>query len=285
MENYFSVLPVSQNFDLEPGKIYEGVIKVVNPVSAKGDFNYAAVVTPYSVVDEDYTADLSTKSNYNMITDWITIENPQGSVKPNEVAEIKFKIEVPVDAPAGGQYAAITVRSDSSKQSQSDGVSVQNYYEIASLIYAKVAGQTKREGEVLSNSVPGFVTSLPVQTSVQVKNDGNVHEQLNSKISIKNALTGEMIFPVEDDKDTFQDVIMPGSERYVKRNLSRLPALGIFEVTQDVTYLGKTYPLTQTVIVCPLWFLILAVLTILAFVGTIATIIRRNIKHKRAMSM
>ena len=281
MENYFSVLPVSQNFDLEPGKIYDGVIKVVNPVSATVDFNYIAAVTPYSVLDDEYTADLSTKSNMNQIVDWITIDNPTGTVKPNEVMEVKFHIEVPVDAPAGGQYAAITVRSDQSKAAQGDGVSVQNYYEIASLVYATVAGETKHEGEVLSNNVPGFVVSLPAQTSVQVTNTGNVHEQLISKITIKNVFTGETLFPVEDDKSTFSEVIMPGSERYVTRNLSRMPALGVFEVTQNVVYLGKSYPLTQTVVTCPLWFLILVVLTVGAFIGTVAAIIRRNIRRKR----
>ena len=281
MENYFSVLPVSQNFNLEPGKIYEGSIKVVNPVSATQDFNYMAVVTPYSVVDEEYTADLSTKSNLSQIVDWITIDNPTGSIKPNGIAEIKFHIEVPVDAPGGGQYAAITVRSDSSKVAEGDGVSVQNYYEIASLIYATMSGKTTHEGEVLSNSVPGFATSLPLQTSVTVNNNGNVHEQMLTRISIKNVFTGESVFPVEDDKDTFQDVIMPGSTRYVSRNLSRIPALGVFEVTHDVTYLGKTYPLTQVVVTCQLLFLILVVLTVAAFIGTVAGIIHRNVRRRR----
>ena len=98
--NYFTVTPMSQRVSLIPGEVYNGSITIINPVISESDFNYKATVTPYSVVGEDYTADLATKSNYNMMTDWVKIEEPTGTLKPNNSKEIKFSIKVPENAPA-----------------------------------------------------------------------------------------------------------------------------------------------------------------------------------------
>ena len=145
--NAFTILPMSQRFSLAAGKTEKGSIKIVNPADATEDFSYKIGISPYGVVGEDYEADLVTDSNHTMIAKWIKISEPTGTVKPNETKEVEFTIEVPADAPAGGQYAAITVSSNNEAK-QSSGVAVQNVFEMASIVYGTVAGETRHISEV-----------------------------------------------------------------------------------------------------------------------------------------
>ena len=119
----FSVMPMSKEIELKPGEVYTGSITVSVPADAEDNFNYQVVVNPYSVVDEYYTADFVTESDWSKIVKWTEVENPTGTIEPNENKEIKYKITAPADAPAGGQYAMISVRSNA-KDGANDGLAV-----------------------------------------------------------------------------------------------------------------------------------------------------------------
>lgn len=280
MSNAFTVMPMSQEISLEAGQVYHGSIKISVPDDATEDFYYAVTVSPYSVMDEDYTADFTTMSDWSRIAEWITIDEPKGVVKHNEIKEISFTIAVPDDAPSGGQYAIIGVASDE-EMAASEGMMIQDVFEIASVIFAQVEGETRHEGEILTNEIPGFVTNgLPVVGSV-LTNNGNVHEKATVKIRVKNVLTGEIIYPKEEDPEAFYEYVMPDSVRYVKRTLDNIPILGIYEVSQEVEYLGAVSPRTVTMISSPIWFVLLVILTIGTLIGTIAAGIRARIKKRQ----
>ncbi len=275
--NMFTIMPMNQRFTLEPGQTYEGTIKVVNPADAKENFNYKASVTPYGVLGSDYTADLATVTNQSQIVDWITIENPTGSVEPNGFVDIKFKINVPADAAGGGQYATIAVSSDSETASGND-VAVNNVFEMASIVYGMVNGEIKHEGEIKENSIPGFVTNGQVKTSALLSNTGNVHEDATIVIKASNFFTGDVILPTEENSGEYNELIMPGTERLALRDIDSLPALGVVKVDQTVYYLGEVSSASANVIICPIWFLVLVIATIAAIIGVIVRIV---IKHKK----
>ena len=280
MENAsFTVLPMSQRFSLEPGKTYSGRISVVNPANASKSFFYNASVLPYGVTDGDYTADLATRNNRTLIVDWVTILEPSGEVSPNETREIEFTITVPETAPAGGQYAAIAVSFDTDDES-SDGVMVDSVFELASLIYADVAGETVRSGEILENNVPSFVLSTPVTLSALISNGGNVHEDATFLISVSNVFTGEVILPNEESSGRFNELIMPETTRLVMREVNDLPAFGVVNVKQTVYYQGEVSEVSRDVVICPIWFMALVVATFVAIVVAIIGIIIKY-KHKR----
>ena len=111
-DNTFTVSPMSQRIELEPGEVYQGRIKVGNPAIAKNELKYQVSITPLGFSGKDYDADLVTESNHTKITKWITIDEPTGTLKPNENKEITFNINVPEDVPAGGQYVALIVSRD-----------------------------------------------------------------------------------------------------------------------------------------------------------------------------
>lgn len=276
----FSVTPMAQRFELKPGEVFEGSIKVTNSADAKSDLYYKAAVTPYSVIGAEYAADLSTMSNYSAIVDWIKIENPTGKLAPNESTQVKFKITVPENAAGGGQYATIAISSDA-QAAKSEGLTVNNIFEMASVVYGNVDGEIVHEGEILENNIPGFVMATPVRTTASVTNNGNVHEDAKITITAKNALTGEQILADTDEDGQHNEIIMPGTERYVVEEVGDLPAVGVVHIEQTVTYLGETSYQAADVVICPIWFL---VLMILAAGGIIAGVARAILKHRKKKS-
>lgn len=273
----FTIMPMNQEIFLSPGEVYEGSITVINPAYATEDFNYKAEVTPYGVSGEEYTADLLSESDRTAISKWIEISNPTGVVKPNESKEIKFKITVPQNAPAGGQYATIAIASNQD-ESGTDGVSVQNVFEIASIIYANVAGETVHDGEILENNIPAFVVTKPVKLSALLTNNGNVHETATFTITVTDFFTGRVILPTEENTGRYSEIIMPETTRYTEREVSDLPELGIVKVSQTINYNGKVSVNEKQIFLCPIWFMALVLLTLAAIITTIVLIVR---KHRR----
>ena len=283
MENAFTILPMSQNFTLVPGETYTGSITVVNPVNSTSDFAYSVSVSPYNVIGEDYQADISNVSAYSKIADWITIDNPTGSIKPNESQEINFTINVPADTAAGGQYAAIMVSSDPSKQ-ESEGVSINNVFALGSIIYADVEGEVTHEGSILQNNIPEFSTVTPVAVSALLDNHGNVHENAIFALNVTNALTGEKIFPTDEDQNNhFSEIVMPETTRYITRNIDNLPALGIVKVEQTIYYNNEVSTVSKNIVLCPIWFFFLVALVIFSIIGFIVASVHHHRRKKSAI--
>ena len=278
--NMFTILPMSQRFSLKPGETYEGSITVVNPVDATEDFAYKASIVPYGVSGEDYQADLVTDSDHTMVAKWIKLEEPTGKVKPNESKKINFTITVPENAPAGGQYAAITVTSDNDAK-DGDGDTVQNVFEIASIIYGTVAGETKHEGKVEENNVPGFVVNPPVKLTAKLTNSGNVHADATFVITVSDFFTGHVILPTEENDGEYNEIIMPDTTRVVEREINNLPALGVVKVNQTIYYNGEMSTVEKNVIICPIWFMILVAVTLCAIIGVIVHIVKKHRKNKK----
>ena len=279
MENdKFLITPMTQKMELKAGESYTGTIKVANPADATREFSFVAEVSPYGVVGEDYTADLKTKSNRTMIADWIKLEDAKGTLEPNGTANIKFTITVPEDAPAGAQYAAIVV-SQSKDEAKKSGMNVDNIVEIASIIYGEVEGETVMDGHILENEVPGFSTTAPITVSAKFDNHGNVYDSAMITIVAKNNITGEVYLPTENNEGFYEELILPDTTRAVERNVEGLPFLGIVHIEQSINYNGEVSKVEKDVIICPVWFMVLAAVVVAALV---ALIVRLIIKHRRA---
>ena len=278
MENAFTVTPMSNAIELKPGETYEGDILISNPENSKTDFDYKVEVMPYGVIGNDYNADFTSSSKNTEMVNWVKVVNPTGSIAPNDKTHIKYTITVPADAAGGGQYAALVIGKNDGG-TISDGIGVQNVYSIASLIFAQIDGEIVHGGEVIENSIPGFVTELPAVASVMIKNDGNVHEPANVYLTIKNVFNGQTVYPKEGDSGGINEEIMPGTTRYMTKNIQDISPLGIYEITQTIDYLGEKHVTTQTMIACPIWFLFLLFVTICSI---ISFIISRIIKRKKS---
>lgn len=277
MDNAFTVMPMSNAIELKPGEVYQGSILISNPEDTKTDFEYKVDVMPYGVIGNEYQADFTANTPNTEMANWIKVDNPTGTVAPNDKVHINYTITVPKDAAGGGQYAALLI-SKNDDSLVNEGVGVQNIYSIASLIYAEIDGEINHEGEVLENSIPGFVTGLPTNSNVMLKNDGNVHEPANIYLQIKNVLNGEIVYPKEGNTGGIQEEILPGTTRYLTTSIQDISPLGIYEITQTIDYLGESNVTTQIMVACPIWFMFLVFVTVCSI---ISFIVSRIIKRKK----
>ena len=277
MDGAFTVTPMSNAIELKPGDVYEGDILVSNPQDSKSDFDYKVEIMPYGVIGNNYDADFASLTQNTEIVNWISVKNPTGTIAPNGKVHIEYTITVPIDAPGGGQYAAIQIGKDI-KEEMTESFGVQNVYSIASLIYAKIDGEIIRDGEIIQNSFPGFVTGLPANTEVMLKNGGNSHEPANIYLKIKNVLTGEVVYPKNGESGGINEEIMPGTTRFFQKSIQDISPLGVYEVTQTVKYLGESNVSSHLMFVCPIWFMLLVFVTVCSI---IALIVSRILKRKK----
>lgn len=278
-EKVFSVLPMSQRFSLEAGGTYSGSIIVANPYDATEDFSFIVSVEPFSTFND--AESLSSSNTYSDIVDWVTIENPTGTIKPNEHCTVNYTINVPEGVPAGGQYAALVVTENPEAVDNKD-LNVSNVLALASVLYADVTGITIRDGSILENYIPGFAINPDITLSATIENRGNTHSDAIIFIDIKNAFTNEAIISSDsqtdnDQSDKFKEIVLPETIRYINHRIDNLPPLGIFKVTQTIYFNDTVSTTEQNVIICPLWFIFSIVFSIVLIV----TVIIARIHHRK----
>lgn len=251
--NLFSLSPMHQMITLTPGETFYGNFNVVNPGTSIDEFYYTLDVQPFKTSDD---GEISTEENgdYTMMADWIELLSGDGVVAPNESNEIRFAIHVPEDAPAGGQYAAIIVRSDEYRVNNSN-VDLREAYESGHLIYADVAGETVRKGDIIDVSVPSIFLSKKLSASSTIRNEGNVHSQATSTLQITPIFSKEESFTNEEDPK--KSWIMPGNTTLTQITWEETPSVGIFHVIYNVEYEGVESKVDKYVIVCPVWLLVI----------------------------
>ena len=282
-----TVTPQHQSIMLTPGETYHGSIKVSSQSASTRATGYEISVGPFSDAKGENSLDdygeinYIDKSNYNMIVDWIEIENPTGSVEPNESVTIPFTIKVPKDVPAGGQYASIIVKDSTPPVQQDDGVAVDSVMQILSILYTEVAGETRDEGEIITNSMPSFLLNGPLTMESMVHNKGNVHTLAEYTMQVWPLFSSEEICTNEEKPDT--SLVMPETERYHTQTCD-LPSVGIFRAKQVVKIFGENSVVERTIIICPLWLLFLIVFALIAFVIWMIMKIRGSKKRRKSSS-
>ena len=244
----FSVSPMKQNIVLNPGDSYRGTFTVSNPASSENDFSYLVTVSPFYVKDdEEYTAVFDEDSESN---------------------EIEFIINVPEDAPAGGQYAAITVSSNNTDETSEGSTGIREQIAIAHTIFAEIAGETVKKGEVTEVSVPSFIFSGDLTASSKVKNTGNVHGKAVYKLQVFPLFSSEEIFTNEEKPD--EQTILPDRTLYYETAFKNTPSFGIYNVVYTVEFEGTKTEVKKMVIKCPIWMLfsiLFAIIAAIIYIG------------------
>lgn len=279
-----NVSPMAQKMILVPGETTEGSIKVSNPYEAKSDLKYIVSVGAFSQKEgdgskDDYgVVDTESVGSYNQIIDWIKLSKTSGTVAPNTTDVVLFTIEVPGDAPAGGQYATIIVKEDNDNPQDGGNVSIQSKVQIASIIYAEVAGETREKGEILSNEIPSFLLNNTLEASSMVQNNGNVHTNASYILQVWPAFSSEEICTNEEKPS--ESLIMPETERFHVETCD-LPSVGVFRVKQTVKIFGETSIVEKTIIVCPLWLLFIIIFAIIVAIMWLVMKARKRSKAGR----
>lgn len=295
----FSVTPMKQTITLQPGDTYNGRVSafVMNESNGGKTTYYKAWIAPLTVddIDNHYTGVFDKTNDQTDIVNWTTIsdgdetakydENVAGILEPGDTVDFTYTVRVPEYARGGGQYFAVVVQQVPNPNTKDEGnVGIVDHIQIASVVYAEVAGDIKISGSITDNDVPGFLLSPPLTTSFLATNSGNTHSEVTYYMQVFPLFSEEEIFTTEENSRA--DYVLPGTTRYVKQSWDDAPAVGIFKVRQVVYYdsLDNEPSITEkTVIICPIWLLFLIIFVIAAIIiYFIAKARKRNIKKETA---
>lgn len=272
--------PTSQRVSLRPGEKYRSSVIVSNPANSTKDTKFILYVRPYSVINEDYDPAFDQMGTYTQIVDWITLDKTEGIVAPNDNMEIGFTIQVPEDAPAGGQYAAIVAQDVTDLSDNNNGVQIGSISAVGSIVVADVAGQTREYGEIVENSLPGFSFNAPYTTSAGVKNTGNVHTDAKSVLQIWPLFSDEEVYTNEESEDNGK-LVLPDTSRYFFNTWNDAPVFGIFRARQTVTIFDETSVNEKIIVLCPMWLLFIIIFFVaLILIWCVTMIVKGVRKHK-----
>lgn len=260
---------------LTPGSTYTGKFSVQNTGTKPYDFT--AEVVPYSVSDTDYDPLFDFPSDYTLLTEWTTFSSDTNTVQPNSSVDIEYTIKVPTNAPAGNQNAAIAVTMDVEASS-----GVTTLQRVAFIMFSNVEGKVVKEGAVVSNKVPGFVFSSPLKVTSVVRNDGNVYAPATYLLEVRNFFNNSLEYSnstYRDGKEVIPNfAIFPETSRYTEVTWDDAPSIGIFKVKSVVKIFDKDSTIEKTVIICPLWLIVV----IAIFLGLVIFWIVTRIMKRRS---
>lgn len=294
------VSPTEQIVELIPGTTYNDSITVSNV--GRYAFKFTLSTAPYHVNDA-YDPDFSTDNAYTALKNWISFPETEYIIAPDQSIAAEFSIAVPADVPSGGQYAAIMVEAsdvydDNGELVSASASTVQVQPRIAAVLYAHIDGGELRESAALTyHSLPGIVIGDTLSVASTIENDGNIDFYARQSLTIRNFFTGREITtpdPSSSNSNTASPtaaplaetlILLPGTSR-TSLIRWRLPdtgtfPIGLFRVTQTITFLDQTHTFERLLVVCPIW-LALAILFLVALgvIWLILSLLKRRKTHQ-----
>ena len=239
------ITPTANYLNIEPGGHYEGYVDVINGGSK--EFDFIVYAKPYMVSNESYDPMFEGESSQTMLSSWVSIASPSGTLASREVQRIKYTIDVPQDIPDGGQYAAIFVETGGGGEVTSTSIITRQ--RVGQLLFAEIDGETRLEGEVIEQTMSGFWWRPPIITQSLIENTGNTHFIAKYQLLKRGLFSSKSAARIVPNGEK-QYTILPGTRRRVNLDWSEnAPAAGLFWLTQRIEYLDQTAEKTKLVLV------------------------------------
>ena len=268
-----TMAPMNQRIVINPGESFETSFRISNSVNSTQDTYYKIEIQPFYMNENNNVVHVA-EGDSGEIVKWTTFDVPtEGKLAPNETKEVVFTIDVPESAPAGGQYLSVLVTASATPDDDGDGVNnsgedsnatIKEVKKITHLVYAEVAGDTVKKGEIRDASLPSFLLSGKIMGSAIVKNVGNVHSDAKYTLKVYPLFSDEEIYTNEEDPAKF--LVMPNREVYSEIAWEQTPAIGIFNAEFIVEFEGEKVEISKLVIICPIWLLFIIFFVIAAII-------------------
>ena len=255
-----TVSPARQEVTFDPGATYRSSITVTN--SGEGEVTFSTAAGSY-FPNESGSLDYDVENNYTLLANWITFDEESYTLAAGESATVTFTIEVPENAPGGGQYAAIYAVVGG----ESEAGGIQSVSRIGSLLVARVNGEVNESGEVLLQNLPTVVLDGKLTPTASVANTGNINFTITSSLKVQDILSDNVIYSSTDtdaDAGTDQIYLYPGLTRTFSYSWDEMPSFGIFQVEYTLTFAGESHTVSRLVWAIPFW-LVIVILAFLIF--------------------
>lgn len=275
---YLILTPGSLRYGtLEPGSSYTETVEAHNIGGAPISFTLS--VEPYWIANESYESTYSEPTNHTKLTDWVSLpDGEEYTLESQEVVKIRVRVKVPEDAVGGGQYAAVMANVIPPESNTEAGIDAKA--RIALRLYSTVNGDIIYKGNVINQSIAGFSFEPIIKSSSTLENTGNTDFEATYKLTIKPLWSDEIATgePLSETK-----IILPETKRIFEQNWEEAPALGIFQVAQEITYVNSdgleaTTTLERIVVICPLWLILIIIVALVLII--VAIIIARKKRQK-----
>ena len=231
-------------------------------------------------VDENYDPVFEDIGS-SQIAEWITITSgATGALGPNESERVEFTINVPENAPAGGQYAVIEAEVDL-EPATIGAINIGEGMGINHVILAEITGETVTSGDILDAGVSGFMLGGDITAYSTVENTGNVHGVAKYLMEVRPLFSNDVIYSNNTDS-VESHYILPDRKLYNETRWMETPSIGIFNVSYIVEFQGLRSEVTRIVIVCPWWLVFMIVFGALILIVKIISSIKIQKERKVA---
>ncbi|MBU1033981.1 DUF916 domain-containing protein [Patescibacteria group bacterium] len=160
---------------------------------------------------------------------WLTLAPAEHTLANEEVAIVNVLIEVPKDALPGGHYAMIYHRPINSNPVVDSGAGISQ--RVGTLLYVIVTGPINEEAYITSFNWPKFLENGPVDFSLDINNESDVHINTKPILKIYN-LFGKEIESIELEAKN----IFPKSNRSFSGTWNKVWGLGYYKAVVESAY-------------------------------------------------
>ena len=267
LKTHIQLSPTKDRQELKPGQQFEGSFNIYN--RGTEPFDFKVYVRPLTI-NENCTENYEIPSDYTKMTEWVNLErNNYYNLKPEEVQNVKFTIDVPKNAPAGGQY--VVIFAETGKIDSSGNMAINVNERVGYKFYADLGGQNREAGQVVSVKQGAWFWEPPINGYSEVRNSGNVDFAETYTYTIT-GLTGKKVYEHAQTED-----VLPETCRRIRQEWKQTPAFGVFWVENKINFLNKEqFKEKKLVIVIPIYIVVIFSIVIALLIWALVTKIKSN---------
>lgn len=185
-----TISPVILELGGSPGQTLKQGFKLLNETDKPANFYLSAMNFKQKEGAEGEPQFFEAEPGEESLAKWINFSKDPIFLKPGEVKQLEFTINIPPYAPAGGHFGALFAGNTPSDITGSGvGVSAK----VGMLILLRVEGKIVEQGKLLEFKLKDgkrVYNSLPVNFLYKFENSGNVHLKPSGFIEIRNIFGG-----------------------------------------------------------------------------------------------
>jgi len=178
-----SISPPNNEITADPGETITKTVTIQN----SGD-----IPLQYKMVSNNFEATGENGDSTYMpngtggLADWISFSPANFSLAKGEAAEVKYTIEIPKNARAGGHYALLFAQASGISANEQTGSSSTTGLQVGANVLLNVTGNITKEASIAQFSTPrGRINAgEDVEFSIKIQNSGNVHIAPQGTITI-----------------------------------------------------------------------------------------------------
>lgn len=187
-----TVSPLVVEVEADPGESITRILRVLNETSSPSEIFLEKVgFTARSDAEEGGKPQFipADKTDEELIS-WMNFSSYSVGLQPQQDTDVLLTIQVPMDAEAGGHYAAV-FWSTEPPQGEGGGSEIKIGSKVATLLLVNVSGAVVEDATLDFFSTAGkkaFFNRLPVDFELRVVNNGTVHLKPQGVLEIVNML-------------------------------------------------------------------------------------------------